>query len=264
MSRFPWRTLARATALTILATSMGCSSLRYKKSEDLWAESDQKFRSGAYSDAIPYYDELLRRDEQDARARRLRGISRDRTGETQGALEDYEKAASHGDATVLLYRANLNIKSGYYDAAERDLGALRDAPLDSHQKVAQLTLVGTLRLRQGNARLAAQSLERACDMARGAADPGTMAHARDAQYNAAEAYYRLGEFDKAVEHIDQYARLSEATGNALDGEDYYQLGILHYLSGDFEGSRGYLSKADPDRRAKAAEILGDPTFFGKK
>src|SRR5262245_13362570 len=117
---------------------MGCSSLRYKKSEYLWAESDQRFRNGAYSDAIPYYDELLRRDDQDARARRLRAITRDRTGETQGALEDYEKAASRGDASSLLFRANLNIKSGYYEAAERDLAALRDAPLDSHEKVAQL------------------------------------------------------------------------------------------------------------------------------
>jgi tetratricopeptide (TPR) repeat protein len=251
-------------ALTILASSMGCSSLRYKKSEDLWAESDQRFRNGAYSDAIPYYDELLRRDDQDGRARRLRAISRDRTGETQGALEDYEKAASRGDSSSLLFRANLNIKSGYYEAAERDLAALRDAPLDSHEKVAQLTLVGTLRVRQGNWRLAAQSLERACDLSRGAADPFTMAHARDAHYNAAQAYYQMGEFDKAMEHVDQYARLSDASGNALDGEDYYQLTLIHYLAGDFEGARGFRAKADPDKCAQAAKTLNDPAFWGGK
>lgn len=264
MSRSLTWNMARMLAVAVLAASAGCSSLRYKKTEDLWVESDQRFRSGQFSDAIPYYDELLRRDDGDQKARLFRGISRDRTGETTGALDDYGRASASGDARALLFRANLSIKSGFYDAAERDLGSLRDASLEPHEKVAQLTLVGTLRLRQGKARLATQSLERACDLARGAADPYTMGHARDAHANASEAYYQLGEFDKASEHYDQYARLTEATGGALDGEDYYQLGVLHYLSGDFEGAKAHLAKADPDKRARAAEILNDPTFFGKK
>src|SRR5438132_1260714 len=48
--------LGLGLALVVLS---GCGSLRYKKTDDLWAESDQKFKSGSYADAIPYYDELL-------------------------------------------------------------------------------------------------------------------------------------------------------------------------------------------------------------
>src|SRR5579871_391027 len=132
----------------------GCSSLRYKKSEDLWAEGDAKFNGGQYSDSVAYYDELLRRDENDRRARMHRAIARDRSGATSDALDDYQKVADQGDASALLFRANLDVKSGFFDAAERDLSALRGMSLDSHQQVAQLTLVGLLRLRQGNARMA--------------------------------------------------------------------------------------------------------------
>ena len=258
------RRLVPLGMLAVLVAAQGCSSLRYKKSEELWAESEQRFRSAQYAEAVPYYDEILRRDGEDAEARFRRGFSREHAGEAPAALEDYEACGSKGDTRALLHRANLNVRSGAYDAAEHDLAALRDSSLEPHDKVVQLTLVGTLRLRQGNARLAAQSLERACDLARGAADVHTMNHARGAHYNASQAYYQLGEFDKAAEHIDQYAKLTEATGAALDGEDCYQIGVDHYLAGDFEGAKGWLAKADPDRRAKAADILSDPAFFGAR
>jgi tetratricopeptide (TPR) repeat protein len=240
----------------------GCSSLRYKKTDDLWVESDQKFKAGQYADAKPYYDELLRRDENDGKARLLRGISEDKSGDTSSALDDYQKCAEQGDARALLFRAGLNVKAGFFDAAERDLGALKGMSLDSHEQVAQLALVGTLRLKQGNARMAIQSLERACDLARGQSDSYTLGHARDAHYNAAQAYYQMGEFQSAMDHMEQYRQIAEQTGTGCDGRDYYQLCILHYLSGDMEGARGYLSKADPDMRKKAGEVFNDPAFFG--
>ncbi|MBI3722597.1 hypothetical protein HY251_01380 [bacterium] len=240
----------------------GCSSLRYKKSEDLWVEGDARFNSGQYSDSVAYYDELLRRDDHDLRARRHRAIARDRSGATSDALDDYQKCADIGDAPALLYRANLDIKSGFFDAAERDLAALRGMSLDAHQQVAQLSLVGLLRLRQGNARMAVQSLERACEMARGQSDSFTLSYGRDAHHSAAHAYYQLGEFQPAMEHMEQYRQLAEATSVGVSGQDYYDLCIFHYLAGDTEGARSYLSKCDSDQRRRAGELLNDPTFFG--
>src|SRR5947209_7596913 len=132
-----------------LVSSIGCSSLRYKKTEDLWTESDQKFNSGQYGDAVPYYDELLRRDENDARAR---------------------------------------------------------------------------------------------DIGRGQSDSFTLAHVRASHYNAAEAYFRLGEFGSAMEHMEAYKQIAEQTGMGVDGRDYYWLCITHYMSGDMDGARAYLPK----------------------
>lgn len=246
----------------LMVAGTGCSSLRYKKTEDLWAESDQKFKAGQYGDAVPYYDELLRRDENDVRARKYRGVSKDRSGATTEALDDYQKCSEQGDAKALLFRAGLDIKSGFLDAAERDLQALRGASLDSHEQVAQFTLIGELRLKQGNARMAVQSLERASELARGQSDSYTLGHARDAHYNAANAYYQLGEFQSGMEHMEQYRQISETTGAGLDGRDYAMLTLLHYLSGDIEGARAYVGKADPEWRKKASQDFGDPSFFG--
>lgn len=240
----------------------GCTSLRYKKTEDLWSESDQKFHGGDYAGAKPYYDELLRRDENDEKARLYRGISEDRSGDTSAAIDDYKRSGDTGDARALLFSAGLNIKNGFYDAAEKDLGQLKGMSLDSHQQVAQLSLVGELRLKQGNARMAIQSLERACDLARGQSDSATLDHASKAHYNAAQAYYQLGEFQSSMEHMEQYRQIAEQTGAGCDGRDYYQLCILHYFSGDMDGARSYLPKADPDLRKKAGVELNDQAFFG--
>lgn len=237
----------------------GCTSLRYKKTEDLWSESDQKFKGGDYAGAKPYYDELLRRDENDQKARLYRGLSEDRSGDTSAAIDDYNRV---GDARALLFSAGLNIKNGFYDAAEKDLQQLKGMSLDSHQQVAQLSLVGQLRLKQGQARMAIQSLERACDLARGQSDSYTLEHSSKAHFNACEAYFQLGEFQSAMEHMEQYRQISEQTGVGCDGRDYYKLCIVHYLSGDIEGARGYLPKADPELRKKAGEVFNDAAFFG--
>jgi tetratricopeptide (TPR) repeat protein len=255
------KTLGFGLALVILAGS-GCTSLRYKKTEDLWSESDQKFKAGQYADTVPYYDELLRRDENDEHARKNRAIAEDQSGATTQALDDYQKCADSGDVKALLWKANLDIKSGFFDAAEKDLQALRGASLDSHEQVAQFTLIGTLRLKQGNPKLAVQTLEKACDMARGQSDSFTLKHARDAHYNAAFGYYQLGDFATGCEHMEQYRNISESTGAGLDGNDYAMLCLLHYMNGDMEGARQYLSKADPGWRAKAAKTFEDPAFFG--
>lgn len=262
-----WKTAGVKTALAfglaaLVCGSTGCGSLRYKKSEDLWAESDQKFKAGQYADAVPYYDELLRRDENDTRARLRRGIARDNAGATTEALDDYQKVSEQGDARALLWKADLDITSGFYDAAERDLAALKSMSLDSHEQVAQLALLGRLRLKQGNARMAVQSLEAACERGKGQSDSFTLQHTRVAHYHAAQAYFSLGEFGSAAEHMETYRQISDQSGVGCDGRDYYHLCIFHYLSGNMEGAKAYLPKADPELRKKAGEIFNDQAFFG--
>ena len=43
-------------------------------------------------------------------------------------------------------------------------------------------------------------------------------------------------------------------------EDYYLLGLLAYLAGDFDAADAHLARADADMVEEAARILDDPSF----
>src|SRR5690606_3486929 len=75
-----------AMGLLLLLTT-GCQSLRYHSNDELWASGDAAFDRGDYDDAIPYYDELLRRNDGETRALLMRGVAHERTAETHAALE---------------------------------------------------------------------------------------------------------------------------------------------------------------------------------
>lgn len=242
----------------------GCSSLRHKSNDELWAEGDGHFNQGRYGEATPYYDELIRRDEGGTRAHLMRGVARERTGDHGAALEDYGSAGSRGELRALFYRADLNLRRGDLASAEADLGALRDMGLGGRDTVVHLTLLGTLRLKQKQYMFAAQNLERACEASASYRDPGMTRHIRDAHYNAAQAYYHLGDFGRAYDHMVQFAGGSPGDGTRtseyLDGQDSYMLGLLAYLAGDFAAAEHHLANADPDLVARAADVLDDPSF----
>ncbi len=252
------RTTCVGLGLVLLLAS-GCQSLRYHSNDELWAGGDAAFDRGDYDEAITYYDELLRRDDGERRALLMRGVAHERTAETRAALEDYAKAGTLGEHRALLYRANINIKRGDTGAAEADLGQLRNAGLSGSDQVIQLTLIGTLRLMQGQPRMAVKTLEQAIS-----AGQGSGRHVRDAHYNAAQAYYQLGDFGRAYDHYLAYSgggsvsRFGEPA--AVDATDAYMLGLLAYLAGDFDAADAHLSRADPEQVAEAAQILDDPSF----
>jgi tetratricopeptide (TPR) repeat protein len=250
--------------LAVMALGSGCTSLRTKSNAELWSESDQHFNEGRYDEAKPYYDELLRRDEQDPKAHLMRGVARERTGDESAALEDYTAAGDKGDVRALFYRADLHIRNGDYGAAESDLGALRNMGLGARDTVIQLTLLGTLRLKQKQYMFAAQNLERACQAGATFADETMVRHVRDAHYNASQAYYQLGDFGRAYDHMLAYAGASPQdptnTSYPLSGEDSYQLGLLAYLAGDYSSAKHHFANADPSLVAKAADVLDDPTI----
>lgn len=250
-------------AVMALGTS-GCTSLRHKSTDELWSESDSHFNQGRYDEAEPYYDELIRREEGTTKAHLMRGVARERTGEESGAVEDYGVAGGQGELKALFYRADLNIRRGDYPAAESDLAALRDRSLGGRDTVVHLTLLGTLRLKQKQYLFAAQNLERACESGASYRDATMTRHVRDAHYNAAQAYYQLGDFGRAYDHMLAYAGASQGdptrTAHPLDGEESYLMGLLAYLSGDFMAADHHLANADPDLVARAADVLDDPSF----
>jgi tetratricopeptide (TPR) repeat protein len=271
------RTTSRATsgvavlmgALLICGT--GCSSLRYSSDDELWAESDQRFDSGQYEDSVEYYDEILRRDEESAKALLRRGIAHERSGENNAALRDYAAAGRAGDHRGYLFRASLNIDIGATSEAEEDLALLRDAGLNGRDQVIQLALVGALRLAQGQHQLAAQSLERATEMGKSYNDADTRRQVSKAHQNASQAYYKLGDFSRAYDHMISYASASSGTtlseqdlldspADHLSGADHFMLGLLAYLNNDFEATEIHLSRADGALVAQAREELDDPTF----
>jgi tetratricopeptide (TPR) repeat protein len=263
--------LVLAGFAALLLGASGCSSLRYADEDELWTEGDGHFDAGRHDDAIPYYDELVRRDENEAKALLRRAISAEREGNYQGALRDYAKAGSLGDTRAWLYRANLNISTGALGEAEADLTRLANASLQGRDQVIQLTLVGTLRLAQGQHQMAAQSLQRAVEMGGSYSDPDTRRHVANAHYNAAEAYYHMGDFSRAYDHMIGYASKS-GNGNAteqslldqpathLSGQDNYMLGLLAYLNHDFDAANTHFSRADAELVAQAREEFGDPTL----
>lgn len=254
---------ALGLAVVALGTS-GCTSLRHKSTDELWAESDTAFNQGRYDEAEPYYDELIRREEGTTKAHLMRGVARERTGEDSGAIEDYQTAGGKGEIRALFYSADLNIRRGDYGAAEADLGALRNMGLGGRDTVVHLTLLGTLRLKQKQYLFAAQNLERACEGGATFRDPTMSQHVRNAHYNAAQAYYQLGDFGRAYDHMCAYAGTTPnnptETTHPLDGEESYLMGLLAYLAGDFGAADHHLANADPDLVARAADVLDDPSF----
>jgi len=261
------RGVKRAVLLIVVALGLSLARGEDEKVRDLGvaaleSKATTSLQAGDYKRALVYLDELLRRDGKDTRTRMRRAMAREQTGAEKAALEDYDAVVALGDKKALLSSTNLRLKLGDLAAAEKDLLALRDVALDPHERVAQLTLIGTLRLKQGSPKLAVQSLEEACKLGRKSEDSFSRKHLRDAHYNAAYAYYQLGDFDPACEHMESYRAVSERVGAQLDGNDYAMLCLLHYMNGDMDTARGYLAKASPDWRAKAAEAFDDPAFFG--
>lgn len=255
----------------LLLGSTGCSSLRYSSDEELWTEGDGHFDANRHDDAIPYYDEIVRRDENESKALLRRAISSEREGDFQAALRGYAKAGALGDSRAWLYRANLNIQTGSLGEAEADLTHLANTTLQGRNQVIQLTLVGTLRLAQGQHQMAAQSLQRAVEMGSGFNDPDTRRHVANAHYNAAEASYHMGDFSRAYDHMIGYAAKSgsgseteqsllDEPATHLSGQDNYMLGLLAYLNNDFDAANTHFSRADAELVAKAREEFSDPTL----
>lgn len=185
----------------------------------------------------------------------MRGVSHERTGNSSPALADYAQAGHHGEISALLYSASLHVKQGEHEAAERDLERLRDMGLSGRDQVLQLSILGELRLQQGQNSLAAQSSARCAEQGAGYGDSVIREKVHLANFTAAIAYYRMRDFGRAYDHAVAFA-----DGGDMDGEQAYMVGLIAHLAGDFDASDRYLAQADPELVAEGQKILDDPSF----
>lgn len=260
--------MKRFLAVALMAGVMsGCSSLRFKSTEDVRSMSEEAFSNQNYEDAEVYTTELLRRDEADARARLLRARSRDlsNTGTVQ-AREDYNVLVEQrpDDGRVRLYRAELNMRQGNIEAAQEDLNALSErTDLDASVRVAAWNFRGVIQLKKNNLSFAAMALRQAVSAGAGSSDPLVVRPLAEAHHNLGHALFLMNNFQEAHTHFKRHESLAPQAGLSVGPDDYYNLAITAYLSGRYSVARSYFAKSDPQLRAKAAKILDDPGINNK-
>ena len=87
----PPRTIGRCCGMRqVLPTrAWSTSSTRLERITSRYSGTPRGPDEGRYDDARPNYDELVRRNEADTRARLMRGVTAERTGKDSEALTDY-------------------------------------------------------------------------------------------------------------------------------------------------------------------------------
>lgn len=239
----------------------GCSSLRFKSTDEVRASGEEAFAGGDYEGSVTYYDELLRRDEEDRQARLKRGRARDKLGNTLAAKEDYNVVLDQDqeDIRARLYRAELSLRLGNMAEAEQDFTALNGrSDLEVVDRVAVAKFLGYIALQKQNFAMAAAHSRTAVTAGQGSVDPTTRRHVCEAAYNLGASLFSTDNYEESHQAFLTYSRLAPEIGRPVTPEDYYYLGVTAYLTEDFEGAKRYFAKSDPALRQKAATILDDP------
>ncbi len=264
------RTFLTLAAVVSLGALTGCSSpggIADMETHQLWDHAETNSRDGRYEEALPYFDELLKRDDDDYQARLHRGVAYERLGAADSANEDLDHAVevAPGLPPARLFRANLAIKQGRLDAAERDLRQLvqEGGGLEDEDLMAVHVLVGTIRQQQNKPDEALLQYQHAISIGQ---RPGkwSVKHYRDALYNATQiAFEGRNDFDMAWDYYSEYASVKRRVREPITPDDHYTLGMLAYLRGDFAGAREHLSQAPQDATSQLLEEFNDPNFFDR-
>lgn len=244
----------------------GCSSLRFKSTDEVRASGEEAFAGGQYEESVTYYDELLRRDEEDRQARLKRGRARDKLGNNLAAKEDYNVVLEQDqeDIRARLYRAELGLRLGNTAEAEADFTALSSRPdLEVVDRAAVSMFLGKIALEKGDYAMAASHSRTAVTAGRGSVDPATQKHVCDAAYNLGAALYSTDSYAESHQAFLTYTKLAPQAGRPVTPEDYFYLGLTAYLTEDFAGAKLYFAKSDPALRQKAATLLDDPGINSK-
>ncbi len=257
------KSTAAAFALAAAALApAGCASA--PPVDELRGHANESFEREEYKRTVAFNSEILRLQPNDFHATLQRGVAYDRLGAVSDAAGDYSRAIEldPDEALPHLYRANLALKTNRVDLATEDLRALEGAELEKHEHVAALVLAGTVAQKKGDTAGAIRPYRQAIEMGRGDPDPATSEHYRDALNNAAECYYRVGNFDQSGALYSELIQAKDRAEEPVTEDDWYTLGVLNYLKGDFTKSRAAFNKVSPARRKVAAKALNDEGFFG--
>jgi Flp pilus assembly protein TadD len=252
---------AAALLITAAGLAAGCSSAQ--PIGELRTHADESFQREEYKRTVAFDTEILRRDPNDFGATVQRGVAYDRLGDSSDAQADFTRAVElQPDASLpRLYRANLALKVKQPDMAIQDIQALQGMELEKHEQIAMLCLAGTTAQEKGDWSTAVRPYRQAIEIARSDPDPATQKHYRDALNNASECYYRLGNFDQASALYGEVIQSKQRQEQPVGEDDWYTMGILNYLRGDFPSARANFAHVSPARQKQAAKVLNDDGFF---
>lgn len=253
--------------LVVVALGTGCSSLRMKSDKEVRELGEEAYSAGKYDEAQTYYDELLRRDEEDVDSRLKRGYSRDQTGNLLAAREDYSQAlkVQPSDVRGRLYRAELSIRNGDSASAKADLQAIADSgDVDMGDRVVALKFLGNIEASGSRFKSAEGFYRQATSLGASAADPWVVRHLAEANHNLGQVLFVQKRFAESHERFALFEQQAKRGGISLTPEHYYLLAISAYMSSDFQTAAKYWGRADPQRRATAARELDDPTINSKQ
>jgi tetratricopeptide (TPR) repeat protein len=245
--------------VSVAMLGSGCSSLRFKSDDEVRSAADEAYVEGRYNDALPYYDELVRRDDEDVDARLKRARSRDLGGNPLAAREEYGAVIEFRpeETRARIYRAELSMRNGDLDAAEADLNYLTSqGQLDAVDRVLAYKFLGVIQTKRQNMGGAVTCFRQATSASLGASDELTLRHLAECHYNLGHCLYALNRINEAHEEFVLFAQLAPRAGMSLSGEDYYLLGVTAHLSGQYAAAQRYLSKADPSLRTRFEQEFG--------
>ncbi|RME74798.1 MAG: hypothetical protein D6776_04485 [Planctomycetota bacterium] len=247
--------------VALLSVLAGCTSMRAMSSREIRIYGDEAFHREAYQRAIAFYEELERRGKASAEVTARAAIAYDQLHKPELARAKFEAALERNPdlAIARLYLADIALREGQLEGAERQLEQLDESKLSQHDRVVANTIRGSILMHRDNPAQAVVAYGRAIDLGR--RSPSATRHYLDALEGAAGAYYRLGMFDRAADLYTELVSAKQAAREPVTENDHYTLGVLHYLRGDFEAARAELGQVSAERRARAAEVLNDDTFF---
>ena len=199
----------------------------------------QKVAAENYPAAFALYDLILTAHPENAQAWMERGITYARSGEHEGALEDYSVAIELAQHKALAYynRGISYDALGLLEAAISDFGAA--LALDGSYGKAWHNR-GYSYFKMGEWALAVDDLSKAIEL-----DP-QFAQAWNAR---GAAYAESGQFDKARRDYEQALSLDPQRADV-----FYNYGLMRYRAGDFQGALEAFSAIIASATKKTAEI----------
>lgn len=254
--------------LALLATSLafvaGCqATLENMSIPELRREGEASYGSGNYTRTVDASTEILRRKPDDGKASLMRAMAWEASGNYTQALGGYEEASATDPANPLprVRRAELHLKLGHIGTARSELSDVAAYPMSLAHEAHYYLAVGNVAMAEANFSAAGVAFDRAADAASSTADADLRGVHQEALKGSAAAWFQQARYPEAYRSFSEYAELKTSDGWDLDEEDHYWLTVLAFFSQDFEVAHEHAAYLSAESRARAAEGLGDPTFF---